>query len=432
VLAVAASVIGFLAQGAFGFTVVGCGGLFATLAGLLSRFGESEAADAPAPRGLWFPFGLTTAALLAGVIFGLNFAGEERASVEALAVSSAALGVVLLLSLYAVFRAVDATAAGERFPVAAACTRARPGPGSVLWRRAAAGAVWVGTAVAFVVGIGCPLQANVLCCTGERLLSDRPREAVQALACAVLLDPTKELHWTKLAAVAEAAAARVALSEVRRELFSMARTSLERAGRLSPRNAYHHANLGKVLGKMARAGLARPDEAYAAFDQALALDPQNVTFYADAAFAALGLEDVAKARDYATRGTRLCPDYAPARAYLGYLALREGRFAEATTLLCEANAGAWHDRAAERALALANLGTAYLRLRLFEHSASASRQALALAPRLAEAGCNLGLALEMLGRPAQAAEAYLQTLAHSPGHAKARAGLDRLGVSANR
>jgi O-antigen ligase/tetratricopeptide (TPR) repeat protein len=424
VLALGAAVVGFLVQGAFGFTVVGCGGLFATLAGLLSRFGEGDAAaDAPAPRGWWFPVGLAAAAIFAVATFSLNFAGEEQARALALAVSGAALGAVLLLTLYAVFRAADV-----RLVAPTAYAQVRAGPGSVLWRRVAAGAVWAGTIVVFVVGIGCPLQANVLCCTGERMLYDRPREAVQALACAVLLDPTKELHWTKLAAVAEAAAPRVPLPEERRELFSIARTSLEHAWRLSPGNAYHHANLGKVLGKMARVGLARPDEAYAAFDQALALDGQNVTFYADAAFAALGLEDVAKARDYATRGTRLCPDYAPTRAYLGYLALREGRFAEATTLLCQANAGAWHDRASERALALANLGTAYLRLRLFEHSASASRQALALAPCLAEAGCNLGLALEMLGRPEQAAEAYRQTLAYSPGHAKARAGLDRLRV----
>jgi tetratricopeptide (TPR) repeat protein len=295
-------------------------------------------------------------------------------------------------------------------------------------RRVAVAAVWAGAAVAVAYGIVVPVEANVLCCAGERLLSDRPRDAVLAVYDAVQLDPTKELHWTKLAAVAEATAGKSVLRDERRELFRMARTALERAACLSPRNAYHHANLGKVLGRMAREGFASVGEAYAAFDRALELDGRNVNFLADAAFAALGVEDLTRARQYASRGTELFPSYAPTRAYLGYLALREGRHVEATTLLCVANVGEWHDRAAERPLALANLGTAYLRLRLYEHAADACRQALALAPRLAEARCNLGVALEHLGLAEQAAEAYAQTLQCAPGHAKAREGLERLGA----
>jgi O-antigen ligase/tetratricopeptide (TPR) repeat protein len=435
VLAVSAGVVGFLVTGAFGFTVAACGGLFATFAGLLARLGEAEVEAAPeasAARGLWFPIGLAVAVVLAGGVFTLNFCAESDADPQVLAVAVAAISAALLLAAWAI---IERRKTEERrkkkesgLSVLLPSSVFRL-PSSVfhLWRRLAVAAVWAGTVAVIATGIVQPLQANVLCCAGERLLNARPRDAVQAVACAVLLDPTKELHWTKLAAVAEATASKVALREERRELFRMARTALERATRLSPLNAYHHANLGKVLGKMARAGFATTADVYAAFDRALELDGRNVNFYADAAFAALGVEDLARARQYAARGTELYPRYAPTRAYLGYLALREDRYTEATTLLCEANAGEWHDRASERPLALANLGTAYLKLRLFEHSADASRQALALVPRLAEARCNLGVALEQLGRPAEAAEAYAQTLQCIPGHPRAREGLERVG-----
>jgi tetratricopeptide (TPR) repeat protein len=441
VLAVGAGAVGFLVTGAFGFTVAACGGLFATFAGLLARLGEAEVEAAPegsVARGLWFPIGLAAAVVLVGGVFTLNFYGEADADPQVLAVAGAVIGAALLFTTWAVFR--DAAVGenytspkrqrGDAIPALAlrACVPDSCASGSRLWRRLAAVAVWVGAVAVIATDIVPPLHANMLCCAGERLLNTHPRDAVQSVAYAVLLDPLKELHWTKLAAVAEATAGKVPLREERRELFLMARTALERATRLSPLNAYHHANLGKVLGKMARTGFATTGDAYAAFDRALELDGQNVNFYADAAFAALGVEDLARARRYAARGTELCPRYAPTRAYLGYLALREGRYTEATTLLCEANAGEWHDRASERPLALANLGTAYLKLRLFEHSADASRQALALAPRLAEARCNLAVALEQLGRSEEAAEAYAQTLQCIPGHPKAREGLDRLGA----
>jgi O-antigen ligase/tetratricopeptide (TPR) repeat protein len=436
VLAVSAGAVGFLVTGAFGFTVAACGGLFATFAGLLARLGEAEIEAAPegsAARGLWFPIGLAAAVVLVGGVITLNFCSEADADPQVLAVAGAVLGVSLLLTTWAVIESRKTEDGRKKkeggFSVFLPSSVLRL-PSSVFhpWRRLAAAAVWAGAVAVIAIGIIRPLQANVLCCAGERLLNTHPRDAVQEVACAVLLDPLKELHWTKLAAVAEATAGKVPLREERRELFLMARTALERATRLSPLNAYHHANLGKVLGKMARAGFATTGDAYAAFDRALELDGQNVNFYADAAFAALGVEDLARARRYAARGTELCPRYAPTRAYLGYLALREGRNTEATTLLCEANADEWHDRASERPLALANLGTAYLKLRLFEHSADASRQALALAPRLAEARCNLAVALEQLGRSEEAAEAYAQTLQCIPGHPKAREGLDRLGA----
>jgi O-antigen ligase/tetratricopeptide (TPR) repeat protein len=434
VLAVSAGVVGFLVAGVFGFTVAACGGLFATLAGLMSRLGEADAApEGPGRRALWFPVGLAVAVVLAGLVFTLNFGGEANADPLVLAVAAGVIGAALVLTTWAV---IERQKNEERRQKTEARQKARslssffflPSSFFPLCRRVAVAAVWAGAGAVIVASVLRPVQANMLCCAGESLLDTRPRDAVQAVACAVLLDPTKELHWTKLAAVAEATAGKVFLREERRELFRMARTALGRATRLSPLNAYHHANLGKVLGKMAREGFASADEAYAAFDRALGLDGRNVTFYADAAFAALGVEDLARARQYAALGSELFPRYAPTRAYLGYLTLREGRYAEATTLLCEANAGEWHDRASERPLALANLGTAYLKLRLFEQSADASRQALALAPRLTEAGCNLGVALELLGRPDEAAAAYAQTLQYAPGHPKARERLERLGA----
>jgi tetratricopeptide (TPR) repeat protein len=257
------------------------------------------------------------------------------------------------------------------------------------------------------------------------VLREEPRRAVQLLARAVVLDPDRELHWTKLGGGAHTAARMSRVPAERLELYRMARAALQRAVLLSPLNGYHHANLGHVTALMAREGAGSPAQAYAAYDRALELDCHNVNFYADAANAALGFEDRSRARDYAARGTGMFPQFAPTLAQLGYLALAERNYTEAVNLLCRAVHGQWYEHQKLRPLALANLAMAYLNLGLFDDAVNAGTQALEKA-EFVELRCNFGMALEKLGRPAEAARNYREVLAKVPGHPKARAGIRRL------
>src|SRR5262249_43261420 len=152
-------------QSAFGFTVVACGALFVTFAGLLARFGEAGAAavpELPAARCRWFAAGLGVACALAVLIFGLNFAAEG-ASELFVAAAGAVLLPALALTAWALYRA----AAGEGVAAHAAPAQiTAPGGWPLVWRRAARGVVWAGAAGVVAFGVLLPLQANLTCCSG--------------------------------------------------------------------------------------------------------------------------------------------------------------------------------------------------------------------------------------------------------------------------
>ena len=64
----------------------------------------------------------------------------------------------------------------------------------------------------------------------------------------------------------------------RRSSLEQARAAFERARRLSPANSYNHANLGRVLGRSGAVEDVAPGDAFAAFDRALQIDPNNAYF----------------------------------------------------------------------------------------------------------------------------------------------------------
>src|SRR5205814_1640186 len=116
--------------------------------------------------------------------------GEAEANPQVLAVAVATLSAALLLTTLAIADCGSRIAdwkIKKTAPAPLAFQSAIHNPQSAigrLWRRLAVAAVWVGTGAVIAAGIVGPLQANVLCCAGERLLNTRPRDAVQAVACA--------------------------------------------------------------------------------------------------------------------------------------------------------------------------------------------------------------------------------------------------------
>src|SRR5207247_8298119 len=128
--------------------------------------------------------------VLAGAIFTLNFWGETDVDPQVLAVAVATISAALLLATWAAGRVARQERREASGPPSSRATR--PAPRATqshpqpaigrLWRRLAVAAVWAGAVAGIATGIVRPLQANVLCGAGERLLNARPRDAVQAVA----------------------------------------------------------------------------------------------------------------------------------------------------------------------------------------------------------------------------------------------------------
>src|SRR5262249_46690571 len=144
-----------------------------------------------------------------------------------------------------------------------------------------------------------PWQANRECRVSDEWLASDPRQALSHVEKAIQLDPGQEMGWAKLGGAAQAAAAKAADPEKRRRLLLKPDEAIRPRLTLPPVNAYHHDNYGRLLVQMVRAELAKPEQTFAAFDRALALDPQNANFYLDAATAAVQLSDHGRARCYA-------------------------------------------------------------------------------------------------------------------------------------
>jgi len=261
------------------------------------------------------------------------------------------------------------------------------------------------------------------------VLLPAPSAALEPLRRAVWLDPFVELYWVKLGAAAHAQARRELDAEARQRALGEARTAYERARRLAPANSYDHANVARVTADLAAEGLAPPAEAFADFDRAIALDPNNAYFYIDAAGAATSLGDAGHARDYAARGAALYPRFGVVRAQLAYVALMERRPADAVEPLRQALAAEWHGATEAQALAASNLAAAYLQLGRPADAEPIARFALDRMPALADARFNLGRALEGLGRRPDAIAEYRRVLAERPDYAPARDALRALGAS---
>jgi O-antigen ligase/tetratricopeptide (TPR) repeat protein len=299
---------------------------------------------------------------------------------------------------------------------------ARPRPSGALW--AARAAVVALTGLLAVKGVAEPYAADLACRAGEvALAAGEPR--LDDFLRAVELAPHQEFYRLKLSAAAQAAAREATSPEDGARLLRLARGAAEEALRLAP-SALGHANLGGVLTDMVPPGLASADEALAEFDRAIAADPNNACFLADAGQSALRLGRPGRAHDYFARGIAVEPDGARPRAGLGIVALAQRQFGEAAALLERAEGAEWHgDHQAHldacQSEALADLGAGRLRSAELVAAMVVSQRPARLEPRLTYARV-----LEVLGRTGEALAEYRQALAIAPDNVPARNGVRRL------
>jgi len=417
VVALTAGVAAFYVQDLFSFTVAGCGTLVVTQAALLSRLAEGGGAADENDGIEPLVVALGAGVLLALVMFAHNLTLELLLDQPARLVGA----LVLLVALLAGAGAVFALEQHGRPPAFASGWRVPDGP-----RRGALVTAlrWTLALALLLVLVLRPLAGSRAAHTGGQLTFEQPATAVERLREAVGLEPFMELYWVRLGSASHAAARFTRDPAERRRRLEDARAAYERALHLVRANSYNYANLGRALADLARDGDAAPGEAFARFDRALELDPNNAYFYPDAANGSLVVGDVERARDYASRGAALYPRFALPRAQLGHIELTRGHLQEATELLQAAVDGEWHD-APGRAGAAGNLAAAWLQLDRPTRAEQAARLAVSLSPGSPEARFNLAKALERLGRRNEAIDEYRRL----PDFEPARTALRALGGS---
>ena len=416
IVVLAAGAMAFAVQDLFSFTVAGCGTLVVTQAALLSRLARPAATPAP-PRDRQPAFAVTLVVVVVLAVGGL----VHNVSFELLLDEPGRVigGLVVVAALVGMAGVAFVLDRPGHSPAVDARPRAFGG-------RTALAVGSLAGAVLLVVVVLRPLAAAWAAQQGVLLTPTQPAPAVERLQRAIALDPVTELYWVKLGTAAHAQARLTPEAGARARALDQARMAYARALRLVPANSYNHANLGRVLADLAEGGGAA---AFAQFDRALAMDPNNAYFYADAVNAALTVGDLERARDYVTRGAALYPRFGVLRAQVGYVALAARRPAEAVEPLRQALVADWHGADDARALAASNLAAAYLQIGRPADAHAAARLALDRLPALADARFNLARALEGLGRRDEAIAEYRRLLAEQPDSALAREALRALGAS---
>jgi tetratricopeptide (TPR) repeat protein len=183
--------------------------------------------------------------------------------------------------------------------------------------------------------------------------------------------------------------------------------AFEQALRLDPNNALAYSNRGKVLHE-----LGRPKEALASFEQALRLDPDLAVAHNNLGLMLCELGRPKEALASFEQALRLDPNYGDAHANRGRVLgdLRRPKEALAAfeqALRLGANSAVVHNN---RGIVLAMLGRREEALASFE-------QALRLDPNDAGTHDNRGIVLAMLGRREEALAAFEQALRLDPNNA---------------
>ena len=409
--------VAFLVHVQAGFSVVALASVLVAWTVVLAGLGPATdprlRAD-PAGSAFWIPV------LAAAAAFVLAFA-SDGASLGFGRIGLAVLAVVVVFAAsqaWAVHRMTSGLADARADALLRPDTRtARPLAAlrSVAWITACA------TAWLFLVVR--PFAASIAAHRAE--VATAPEEAASLLGTAHRLDPLRVTYLRRLglalsSAVPEAGPGRT-------ESLERGREALLRGVGLVPADAYGWASLAVCETRLAVAGRLDRDQPFRSLDEALRLDPSNVTFRVAGANAALELGDLERARRYAGEAAGRLPDFAPARAQLAHVAAREGRLEEAIGLLRDALRSEWYGQDDARRVAQANLASLLVRARLYAEAEQVARALLAEAPAFAAGRYPLARALEGLGRTAEAVAEYEATLRLDPAHRGAAEGLRRAG-----
>jgi O-antigen ligase len=199
-----------------------------------------------------------------------------------------------------------------------------------------------GSAVAYFL-VAMPFFATCACQRGDAIRESDPEAALLCHERSVQLDPKRDLLWLKLGSCALVAAECCPDTAKRRRLLLRAREADECACRLVPVKSENHANLALILFALARERLVSAQDVVAAYDEALALDPENTFYLAEAGRAAVSLGLSSRGRDYIERGLRIDPDLGPLNANLAALELAGRHYYEAERLIEKALTGRWYD-----------------------------------------------------------------------------------------
>lgn len=185
---------------------------------------------------------------------------------------------------------------------------------------------------------------------------------------------------------------------VRRELLRRARNAENRAIQADQRNGVYYANLAAI--ERAQAQLNPPEasalEIRNSFLQSIAYDPVNAQVMDQAGYAFLELGDLAGARSIAMRSASLYPNLGQPMAFLGGLALLQGRWQDGVDTLQISVGRQWRGENAAQANAWNNLSAAYLAGKRPEEALHAAEEALRLDPGNPEATQRRMIATEWL------------------------------------
>ena len=177
-----------------------------------------------------------------------------------------------------------------------------------------------------------------------------------------------------------------------------------------PNNARGHTNLGFAFDEAGRS-----DEAIAAYEQALRVEPGFVTAQRNLVATRMRRGQLPEAA-----GVTGTPDYGETRINLSAMLIGQGRFEDA---LEQAREAVKIDPKSARAQH--NLGVCLAHLQRWEEAIAAHRASLALDPTLSETHNDLGVALASLGRVPEALKHFEEAVRLKPGNEKAVANRDR-------
>jgi O-antigen ligase/tetratricopeptide (TPR) repeat protein len=341
-VAIVAGLTGYLVQASFSFTVAGQGTLLVTFAAILSALAHDRgvARDSAHPFGVAAKRYSSASWLAAGLFFAVLFLHNIDPALIRIA-PRMIIGVIAVPAALAIAILLTWKLLPRSSAEAPTLTAAVPGSPGFLLRAVQAG-VWLAALFLINALVILPLRASIACRDGDRLVADNLERAVAAYQQATCLCPDDDFYHAKLGAALRDNVARAATPDERQRLVELGRDAFARAAALVPNNAYYHLGVGRLWMEACRLHRAPPAQAFAEYDLALTLDENNAIYYADAASAALILEDFARARSYAERGCARYPNFGMLRAQVGYAAYMEHHLDEAIVLLTEALHENWY------------------------------------------------------------------------------------------